>query len=156
MKQSMKSMNWWTVFVVLCSVGVMASCGSGHYGKIRYSKDVGQAFENFEMIDEYDYYYAGRANRPSAIVGIDSEFEFGSEYWTFIEADEFETMVGRLSPPEYPFLNGSYILTPDERQAGVWYSWVNTHWVKFDGNRITISDPEPFSDADSRFRRGGF
>jgi hypothetical protein len=150
-----KTIKWQTKIAAALMVAFIVSCSGGHYGKIRYSKEVGQAFQQYEMIDDYNYYYAGRANRPSAIIGIDSEFEFSSDLWTFIEADEFETMVGRLSPPEYPFLSGSFILTPDERQAGVWYSWVNTHWVKFDGNRIMISDPEPFSDADGRFRGSG-
>ena len=144
-----KTTKWQTIITAALVVAFIAACSGGNYGKIRYSKEVGQSFQTLEMIDDYNYYYAGRANRPSAIIGIDSEFEFSSDLWTFIETDEFETMVGRLSPPEYGFLNGSYILTPDERQAGVWYSWVNTHSVKFDGNRIMISDPEPFSDADS-------
>lgn len=147
MRYSIKSFNWWIAIWVAFMVVFLTAC-SGRYGKFRYSQEVGQAFQNLEMFDDYDYYYSGRRNRPSAIIGIKPEFEFNSRFWTFIETGEFETMVGRMSPPEYGFLNGSYILTPDERQAGVWYSWVNIHSAKFDGNQVMIPSPEPFADAD--------
>lgn len=147
MRHTIKSFNWWIAIGVAFMVVFLAAC-SGTYGKFRYSKEVGQAFQDLQMLDNYEYFYSGRANRPSAIIGIDPEFEFSSRFWTSIDSDEFETMVGRMSPPEYGFLNGSYILTPDERQAGVWYSWVNIASVKFDGNQIMIPSPEPFSEIE--------
>ena len=147
MRLTIKLLNLCLAAGIVFVVVSLAAC-SGKYGKFRHSEEVGQAFKNLEMLNDYSYYYSGRANRPSAIIGIDSEFEFSSRFWTSIESDEFETMVGRMSPPEYGFLNGSYILTPDERQAGVWYSWVNIHSVKFDGNQLMIPSPEPWADAE--------
>jgi hypothetical protein len=52
-------------------------------------------------------------------------------------------MVRRLSPPTYGLLSGAYLIAPDGRRAGVWYSWVNTVSARFDGNRIIISFPDP-------------
>ena len=147
MRNAKQILNWWIAIVTTLMIVSIVAC-SGKYGKFRHSEAVGQAFKNYEMVDDYSYYYSGRANRPSAIIGIDPEYEFSSQLWTYIESDEFETMVGRMSPPEYGFLNGSYILTPDNRQAGVWYSWVNIHSVKFNGNQVMISSPEPFADAE--------
>ena len=95
------------------------------------------------MIEGCTYYYSGRANRPTAIVGIDPAFEFGSQFWTKIEPDQFQTMVGRVSIPEYGYVSGAYLVTPDGRRAGVWYSWVITASVKFEGNQITIAFPDP-------------
>jgi hypothetical protein len=120
------------------------------YGKLQYDNEVDLAFQNFDMIDTYDYYFSGRPNKPSAIIGIDTKFEFSSRFWTVIEADQFETMVGRLSPPEYGFLNGAYMLAPDGRKAGVWYSWVRISSFKFDGDRIIVNSPEPFADLNGR------
>ena len=124
-----------------------AACG-GNYGRLQYNQEVDLAFRNFEKLDNYEYYYSGRRNKPSAVIGIDPAFEFSSRFWTVIPPDQFETMVGRLSPPEYGFLNGAYMLTPDGRRAGVWYSWVNVASFKFDGDRIIVNSPEPFADAD--------
>ena len=126
---------------------LMAAC-SPNYGKLQYNNEVGLAFQNFEMLDDYEYYFSGRPNKPSAIIGIDPAFEFESRFWNVIEPEKFETMVGRLSPPEYGFLYGAVMLTPDGRKAGVWYSWVRIASVKFDGDRIIVNSPEPFADAD--------
>ena len=120
----------------------IAAC-SGAYGHIRYNREVDLRFQQFEMVDTYTYYFSGRRNLPSAIVGIDPSFEIQSRFWTVIEPHEFKTMVRRLSPPTYGLLSGADLIAPDGRRAGVWYSWVNTVSIRFDGNRITISFPDP-------------
>jgi len=148
MRYASKTCWWMGVCIITFTMVFLAAC-SGNYGRLQNSNEVGQAFKNFEMLDNYEYYFSGRPNKPSAIIGIDPAFEFESRFWTVIEPDQFQTMVGRLSPPEYGFLNGAVMLTPDGRKAGVWYSWVRIASVKFDGDRIMISSPEPFADADS-------
>jgi hypothetical protein len=148
MRHASKTYGWWIAVLIILTVVLLAAC-SGKYGTLRNSNAVGQAFQNFEMLDDYAYYFSGRSNKPSAIIGIDPAFEFESRFWTVIEPDQFQTMVGRLSPPDYGFLSGAVMLTPDGRKAGVWYSWVRIASVKFDGNRIMVSNPEPFADADS-------
>jgi hypothetical protein len=103
------------------------------------------------MLDHYQYYYSGRENKPSAIIGIDPAFQFSSKFWTAIEPSLFKTMVGRMFP-EYGFLYGAYIMSPEGRKAGVWYSWVNNFTAKFEGDRIIIFSPEPYADSSN----GGF
>ena len=144
--QYAKKICGWMALAIM--VAIISAC-SGNYGRLRYSPEVGQAFQDFEMLNGYEYYFSGRSNKPSAIIGVDPAFDFESRFWTVINPDEFQTMVGRLSPPEYGFLKGAVMLTPDGRKAGVWYSWVRIASVRFDGNRLMISDPEPFADADS-------
>ncbi len=148
----MKSLSikykWFAVLAAL-AMAFVAAC-SGNYGRLQYNNEVSLAFQKFETLDNYNYYYSGRQNKPSAIIGIDPAFEFSSRFWTVIEPDQFETMVGRLSPPEYGFLNGAYMLAPDGRKAGVWYSWVKITSFKFDGDRIIVNSPEPFADLDGR------
>lgn len=147
----MKSVTNRPIQLLAAAMGVMAvvaACAS-HYGKLQYNKDVALAFENFERLGGYEYYYSGRQNKPSAIIGIDRSYEFSSPFWTLIDPDDFQTMVGRLSPPEYGFLNGAFMLTPDGQKAGVWYSWVTIASFRFEGNRIIVNSPEPFADADN-------
>jgi hypothetical protein len=98
------------------------------------------------MLDDYRYYYSGRQNKPSAIIGIDPAFQFSSKFWTDIEPLQFTTMVGRMFP-EYGFLYGAFILAPDGRKAGVWYSWVNIFTAKFEDDRIIVFSPEPYADV---------
>ncbi|MGB7919697.1 MAG: hypothetical protein WCF40_06530 [Desulfobacterales bacterium] len=129
---------------------VLTGC-LANYGRLEINSAVEQAFRNHEMLDHYQYYYSGRENKPSAIIGIDPAFQFSSKYWTAIEPSQFETMVGRMFP-EYGFLYGAYILAPDGRKAGVWYSWVNIFTAKFEDDRIIVFSPEPHAEVDD----GGF
>ena len=131
-------MMLWVAFVLLA----LFAC-SGNYGKLRHSKEVGQAFRNYEMQDDYKYYFSGRAARPSAIVGIDPAFELNSPFWTPIAPDDFQRMVGILSVDDFGILSGSYLMAPDDRVAGVWYSRTNLAAIKFEGNQVTIKITDP-------------
>jgi hypothetical protein len=124
----------------------LAGC-SANYGRLEINSMVEQAFKNYEMLDDYRYYYSGRENKPSAIIGIDPAFQFSSKFWTAIEPLQFRTMVGRMFP-DYGFLYGADILAPDGRKAGVWYSWVRTFTAKFEDDRIIVFSPEPYADVD--------
>lgn len=126
---------------------LLAGC-SANYGRLEINSTVEQAFRNYEMLDHYRYYYSGRENKPSAIIGIDPTFQFSSKYWTAIEPSQFKTMVGRMYPPNYGFLYGAYIIAPDGRKAGVWYSWVNNYTAKFEDDRIIVFSPETHADVD--------
>jgi hypothetical protein len=137
------------------SIAFLAGCFA-NYGRLEINRAVEQAFRNHEMLDHYQYYYSGRENKPSAIIGIDPAFQFSSKYWTAIEPSLFKTMVGRMFP-DYGFLYGAYILAPDGRKAGVWYSWVTIFTAKFEDDRIIVFSPEPYADAgNGDFYNGGF
>jgi hypothetical protein len=136
-------------------IAFLAGCFA-NYGRLEINRAVEQAFRNHEMLDHYQYYYSGRENKPSAIIGIDPAFQFSSKYWTAIEPSLFKTMVGRMFP-DYGFLYGAYILAPDGRKAGVWYSWVTIFTAKFEDDRIIVFSPEPYADAgNGDFYNGGF
>ncbi len=122
-----------------------------NYGRLETSNEVTQAFKNRQMIDEYRYYYSGRENKPSAVIGIDPAFQFSSRYWTAVEPSQFDAIVGRVFIPEYGFVYGAYILAPDGRRAGVWLSWVRTFTAKFEDDRIIVFSPEPYADADGGY-----
>jgi hypothetical protein len=134
------------VFIIASLAGCFAN-----YGRLQIDSAVDQAFRNREMLDNYQYYYSGRENKPSAIIGIDPAFQFSSKYWTAVDPSQFKTMVGRMFP-DFGYLYGAYMVAPDGRKAGVWYSWVNTYTVKFEGDRIIVFSPEPFADVGN----GGF
>jgi len=140
-----------TAFILASLAGCLAN-----YGRLQLDSAVEQAFRNNEMLDNYQYYYSGRENKPSAIIGIDPAFQFSSKYWTAVEPSQFEIIVGRMYP-DYGYLYGAYMMAPDGRKAGVWYSWVKTYTIKFEGDRIIVFSPEPFADAgNGDFYNGGY
>lgn len=145
MKQCPNRLFGLSALLVTCAVAFSAGCAA-EYGRLNIDSTVAQSFRNSEMRDDYRYYYSGRENKPSAIIGIDPAFQFSSKYWTPIEPSQFSTMVGRMHP-EYGFLYGAFMLAPDGRKAGVWYSWVNHFTAKFEGDRIIVYSPETFADV---------
>ena len=132
----------WMVLSI-ASVSLLFIACSGNYGKLRHSKEVGQAFRNYEMQDNYKYYFSGREARPSAVVGIDPDFELNSPFWTAIAPDNFQRMVGILSVDDFGLLSGAYLMAPDGRIAGVWYSRTSLAAIKFEGNQVTIKITDP-------------
>jgi hypothetical protein len=137
------------ILLAVLAVAAVTGC-MANYGRLTYDQTVTQTFADGQALDDHRYFYSGRQNKPSAIIGIDPAFEFvESKYWTAIGPSQIPGVVGRLFP-EYGFLSGAYILAPDGRTAGVWYSWVKVFSAKFDDNRISVSSPEMYAD-----RRGG-
>ena len=101
-----------TAFILASLAGCLAN-----YGRLQLDSAVEQAFRNNEMLDNYQYYYSGRENKPSAIIGIDPAFQFSSKYWTAVEPSQFEIIVGRMYP-DYGYLYGAYMMAPTaERRA---------------------------------------
>ena len=138
-----------TAQAVLCAliIFLLAGCAA-NYARFQMDDQIAQDFQNYKMVDGYRYYYSGRDNKPSAIIGIDPTFEFSSKYWTAIAPSNFKTMVDRMFPSANEMLYGAVMRAPDGKKAGVWYSWVPYHSAKFNGNRITVYSPEEFAEPD--------
>jgi len=124
---------------------LLAGCAA-NYARFQMDDQVRHTFEKYMMIDGYHYYYSGRENKPSAIIGIDPAFQFSSRLWTAIKPAQFKTMVDRMYPPGNSMLYGANMLAPDGRKAGVWYSCVRNYSAKFDGDRIIVHSPEAFAE----------
>jgi hypothetical protein len=132
----------WSAIIIL-----LAGCAA-NYARFQIDDQVEQAFKQYKPIDGFHYYYSGRENKPSAIIGIDPAYKFSSKFWTAIEPTQFKKMVDRMFPPSYSMLYGADILTPDGKRAGVWYSWVDIHSAKFVGDKIIVYSPEPVEEPD--------
>jgi hypothetical protein len=132
-------MRWLPAMILVI---LMTGCASD-YGRLKKSGDVLKAFKNYEMLADYRYFYSGRENKPSAIIGVSPEYEFSSRFWTEIEDDEsFRKQVDRMYPmtnwPEF----AAYIHTSDGERVGVWFSGFNATVVKRDGDRLIVYSPE--------------
>ena len=133
----------------LLVVALMLVVGcAANYAKFQINDQIEQTFKSYRMIDGFYYYYSGRENTPSAIVGIDPAFQFTSTLWTAIEPSQFKKVVNRMIPPSSDRLYGANILAPDGRRVGVLYSWVMNQSARIDGNKILVYSPEPFAEPD--------
>lgn len=134
--------------LVWASISYLLVGCAANYARFQIDDQIEKAFINYEMIDGYHYYFSGRENKPSAIIGLDPSFQFSSKFWTAIAPVQFRKMVDRMYPPSYGSLYGANILAPDGRKAGVWFSWVKIHSAKFEGDRIIVNSPEAFAEPD--------
>jgi hypothetical protein len=146
-----------TAFVI--SIPVMLAGCAYNYGSLQKSPDITRAFESYQILKGYRYYYSGRQNKPSAITGVHHNYSFESKYWTEIELtpSAFTKAVQRLYPMyDYPPY-GAYIIDPNGKQAGIWFSSINFATIKLEDDiRLVIYSPEPLDEPDGpddKFRK---
>jgi hypothetical protein len=137
---------------------ILASCAQ-NYGSLQKSPDIARAFQTYQLLEDYRYYYSGRENKPSAIIGVHRSYSFNSKYWTEIEStpSAFKKTVRRLYPMHDHPPYGAYIIDPNGKRAGIWFSSVNFATIKLEGdNRLVIYSPEPLDEGDGpddKFRK---
>ncbi len=148
-----------TAFLIGISI-LMAGCAY-NYGTLQKNPDVARAFNMYQMVEDYRYYYSGQENKPSAIIGIHRSYSFDSKFWTEIEStpEALKKAVRRLYPVHDNPPYGAYIIDPNGKRAGIWYSSVNFATIKLkSNNRLVIYSPEPIEEPegpDDKFRKTG-
>ena len=77
---------------------------------------------------------------PYAIIGIDRSYTVPSRYWIPIapEPAQLKKMSGNMYNEVRDDPYGAYILAPDGKVIGVWYSTVIFRSVKVDQNSRTV------------------
>lgn len=133
-----------THLLVLFSTGLLflsllAGCGATRpTGRWVTSSDVLKDFRSGTILPNHTYYYTGSPVEPDAIIAIDDSFQLRTKVWSRVDISQklldkwmfwARTDLSMLCP-----YKAGVILTPDGRQAGVWFS-------KFSFN--TIRTPEP-------------
>jgi hypothetical protein len=136
---------------LLIGIPVMLVSCAHNYGTLQKNPDITRAFESYQILEGYRYYYSGRQNKPSAIIGVHRSYSFDSKYWTEIELTptEFTKAVKRLYLlyGHSPF--GAYILDPNGKRAGIWFSSLNFATIRLEeNNRLVIYSPEPLDEPD--------
>ena len=131
-------------------ITVMVSGCLGTYGKLHWDPQVTTAFKTHEVEQDFNYYYYGVGNRTFAIAGISNDFVMESKMWREVEPDteDFKDLISRAWENSYykPYNpRGAYILNPEGKQIGNWYSSLRFVTVKFaENNRIVLIPDTPF------------
>lgn len=115
---------------------------SADFGKLVRSKEANNSFASATVLPDHTYYYTGPEAKPTAIMALHNSFTLANKknFWIKVDATEeqlqmWNRIISNDTRIRFPYY-GSRIITPDGRQAGIWYS-------KYD--HTVIKTPEPQS-----------
>jgi hypothetical protein len=147
------------IVIVLIFICIIAGCASANRGSLRNSQEVGRAFETFHVYPNHRYWYYNQENNPYAVVGLQDPYTIEDINWKEVDPNSktFEKVVGLVQsfPIRGSFAYGAYILDPQARQIGMWYSSLNAG-IKVDPETKTvfITAAMPWVDDDGRYGSG--
>lgn len=128
---------------ILFSLAVFLVIGctrSTDFGTLVRSEEVKNTFESATVLPDHTYYYTGPEAKPAAIMALHDSFTLANErnFWIRVDVSEeklqmWNRIIQNDTRIKFPYY-GSRIITPDGRQAGVWYS-------KYDHTVIKTPDP---------------
>jgi hypothetical protein len=125
-----------TLLLLFAAVFLITGCATKDFGKLVRNDEVKKTFESATVLPGHTYYFTGPEAKPDAIIALDNSFTLANKRNFWIKVDITETMLQswnrvidnilRVKRPYY----GSRIITPDGREAGVWYSMFDYTVVK--------------------------
>ena len=152
------------VLAVILMLVFFAGCAGGNYGKLVYDRELDNMFESYQVLPDHNYYVTGGYEAPAAILAIHNDYQLDNDanMWSpvpNVSPAQMQRWIDNLSD-NIKFWNSSkfmasYILAPDGKRIGAWYSGQSNTSVKSTGdNRFKVFPPnlKPSFDGD---RRGG-
>lgn len=117
---------------------------------LQYSMEVNKIMEGGTVLPDYKYYYTVPQDKPDAIIAIHKDYEFQKSVHWFEVKDMTEkqlrdwNLVIDNDRRVWLTYNGAYILTPDGKRAGIYYSKYSFTVIKYPTpNQIVIYKPDP-------------
>ncbi len=138
-----------TALVISAVAGLFAGCATGgSKGTMQPSRELNQKILNYDVLPDYNYYYSGSFERPNAILGIHKDYQLVSQFWQTaqISPTQMGKWIQTIGPEKYRGPSGyiaAYILDPDGKKIGIWYSIQNATTVEFlEGNKVKVNSPD--------------
>ena len=155
-----------TLLAAILTLFLLIGCAAGgNYGKLDRNRDLDNMFLNYEVLPDHRYYTSGGYDAPDAILAIHREYELDNSgnLWVIIPNVDYAQMrkwIDTIAPEENYRAGGyfaAYILDPNGKRVGAWYSIQSTTTVKFlEGHKILVYTPDLGPDLNFRgLRRGG-
>ena len=115
------------VFVLFATVVLTGCAASPSGGKWEIEPEVQLLFESGTVLPDHTYYYLGSISAPVSIIAINNQFTLRTRVWAQVDmtGDLLNGWLQWYRTEHYPpgcEYQGGVILTPDGRQAGLWYS----------------------------------
>ncbi len=108
------------------TVYILWGCSAANRGGLRNSREATNAFERLHVFPGYRYYYLNQENSPYAVVGLEHGYRIEDMLYTEVDPNSktFEKVVGLVKdfPARGSFTTGAYILDPEGKRIGAWYS----------------------------------
>jgi len=116
-------------------------------GKMVRDVEVAKLVESATVLPNHTYYFTGPEAQPDVIIAIDDSFTLTSKYW--IKVDDVENqlkdwnrLIDNYHRTMWDIYEGFQIMTPDGRQAGIWYSLYDYTVVQFpDSSTLILYTP---------------
>jgi hypothetical protein len=146
---------------------LLAGCAAGNYGKIARDRDLDNMYHNYEVLPDHRYYTSGGYDAPNAILAIHRDYELDNpgNLWVPIpnvDSGQMRKWIDTIAPDQNYRRSGSYfaayILDPDGKRIGAWFSIENSTTVKFlEGNKVQVYTPQLNQDfyLNRGLRKGG-
>jgi hypothetical protein len=154
-KKTHNIINGWNelfTLVIIIALFLSAGCATGgNFGKTERNRDLDNMFLHYEVLPDHRYYTTGGYDAPAAILAIHTDYilDNSGNLWVPIpnvDQAQMKKWIDTIAPEQnYKGTNSyfaAYILDPNGKRVGAWYSIDPNATVKFiDGNKILVNTP---------------
>jgi hypothetical protein len=116
-----------TLLIIVAQGCAGAGLRTQDYGRFSPDRKTTQAFENYQINPEMNYYVSGSDVYPNALMGLDKHYVLDSSLWKRVNMtpEMMKEIVSNMKQKVstiYQTLFGFVLLDPQGKQIGVWYS----------------------------------
>jgi hypothetical protein len=125
------------LLTVVFAFFISGCAGSGNYGSLQRDRELEQMFLTYQVLPDYRYYTSGGYDKPNAILGVHKDYQLVSNYWQIIpdvDSAQVEKWIRTIDPRDRETGHNyfaCYIIDPQGKRVGFWYSIQNYTVVKF-------------------------
>ncbi len=139
--------------------GILSGCATANRGGLRNSREVGRAFATLHVYPDHRYWYYYLENNPYAVIGLETPYRIEDINWTEVDPNSktFEKVVGLVEsfPAPGAYTYGAFILDPQGRQIGVWYSSLSAGIIVNPENQVvSVTTAMPWINDDGWYGSG--
>jgi hypothetical protein len=119
------------VFVLIVFLSTLSGCSLAVKSSgVITSHEATALWHSYEVLPNYNYYYAGPETRPFYIIGLENRYKLKTKLWKPVDLtpemlrdwfNYYRPRVGGYNPLPY----GAFINGPNGERIGLWYSVVD-------------------------------
>ena len=134
----------------------LAGCQTGNYGNMKYSRQVTDMFNAYEVPPDHLWYYSGPDSMPYAFIGVNKAYHLESRFWKPVDLspDILRSWLNFKSGDranQDATIYGIQMIAPSGEDIGYWYSVRNARDIGVvrigEGNVVNITTPRGESPA---------
>ena len=142
--------------ILIMAVLFLSGCAvSGNQGTLLRNRELDKMFLSYQVIPDHRYYTSGGYDRPNAILGLHMDYQLDNDLWQSIpnvDSAQIEKWIRTIDPADREIGHNYfayYILDPDGKRVGFWYSIQNFTVIKFfEEKRIQVYTPDLIQPGD--------